>query len=65
MTKQVVVSGAEQKAARYVVKRNAAKGQSTSGSVTKIANAKSSGQYRSAKSGRYITKTTSSTRTPS
>ena len=41
MAKRVVVTGAEQKAARYVVKSNTAKGRSTSRSVTKIANAKS------------------------
>ena len=40
MAKRVVVSGAQQKAARYVVKSNAAKGRTTGRAVTRIADAK-------------------------
>jgi len=54
MAKRVIVSGAEQSAARSIVKRNAAKGVVTRTSVTKIANAK--GVSRSAISGRFVAK---------
>lgn len=54
MAKQVTVTGAEQSAARSIVKRNAAKGLTTRASVSKIANAK--GVSRSGASGRYVTK---------
>ncbi|GAA5122534.1 hypothetical protein GCM10023339_41090 [Alloalcanivorax gelatiniphagus] len=52
MTKRVTVTGAEQSAARNIVKRNAARGVATRSSVTKIANA----VPRSAASGRYASK---------
>lgn len=57
MAKRVVVSGAEQAAARYVVKNNTAKGRATKSSVSRIANAKT---YRSAITGRYAKSTGSS-----
>ena len=53
MAKRVTVTGAEQSAARNIVKRDAARGVATRSSVTKIANAAS----RSAVSGRYASKT--------
>ena len=52
MAKEITVTGAEQSAARYIVRRNEAKGVPTRSSVAKIANAK----WRSASSGRYVSR---------
>lgn len=46
MAKRVTVTGAEQSAARNIIKRNTAKGVTTRSSVTKIANARSSSTGR-------------------